>query len=106
MATSMTSQRIRRENRCFRGTGGVSANNRASGFLPAFCDLETGRTELSRLPGGVPAPIHLLGGLPDEWAVGRDPTGGILAVKASVVAGFLRDGRFYSREEAARACAH
>lgn len=106
MAISMTSQRIRRENRRFRGTGGLSANNRRVGFLPAFCDAETGRTELSRLPGGVPAPIHMLDGLPDEWVESRDPSGGILAVKATVVAGFLRDGRFYSRAEAARACAH
>jgi hypothetical protein len=106
MSTLMTSQRIRRENRRYRGTGGLSANNRGAGFAPAFCDKETGRTELSRLAGGMPAPIHLLGGLPEEWVVSRDSAGAVLAIKASVVAGFLREGRFYSREEAARACAH
>jgi len=101
----MTIQGIRRDNKRFSGTGGLSENNRGIGFVPAFCDAETGRTELSRLPGGVPAPIHLLGGLPAEWVVRRDASGGILAVKATVVAGFVRDGRFYSREEAAQACA-
>jgi len=106
MTTSMTSQRIRRENRLFRRTGGVSANNRSAGFVPAFCDRETGRTELSRLPGGLPAPMHLLSGLPEEWVVRRDAGGGILAVKATIIAGFVREGRFYSREEAAQACAH
>jgi hypothetical protein len=104
MATLMTSQRIRRENRRFRGTGGLSENNRGAGFVPAFCDQETGRTELSRLPGGLPAPMHLLGGLPEEWVVRRDARGGILAVKATVTAGFVRNGRFYSRKEAAQAC--
>jgi hypothetical protein len=69
MATLMSSQRIRRENRRFRGTSGLSENNRGSGFVPAFCDQETGRTELSRLPGGPPAPIHLLGDLPADWVV-------------------------------------
>jgi hypothetical protein len=106
MHTLMTRRRIRDENRAFRGTCGISQNNHSAGFLPAFCDLETGRTQLSRCAGGTPAPIHLLCGLPDEWVVARDAAGGVAAVKASVVAGFLRDGRFYTREEAARACAH
>jgi hypothetical protein len=106
MATSMTSQRIRRENRLFRGTGGISQNNRAGGFVPAFCDTETGRTEISRFASGIPASIHLLCGLPNEWVVSRDAGGGVAAVKASVISGFLRDGRFYSREEAARTCAY
>jgi hypothetical protein len=52
------------------------------------------------------APIHLLSGLPPEWVVTRDAAGGVSAVKPSIVAGFLRDGRFYTREEAARACRH
>jgi hypothetical protein len=99
----MTSQRIHGENRRFRGTGGLSENNGGAGFVPAFCDQETGRTELSRLPAGLPARIHLLGGLPEERVVRRDARGGILAVKATVTAGSVRDGRFYSREEAAQA---
>jgi hypothetical protein len=52
------------------------------------------------------APIHLLCGLPDEWVVTRDSAGCVSSVKASVVAGFLRDGRFYTRQQAAQACAH
>lgn len=105
MSILMTNQRIRQENRSYRGTGGISQNNRRAGFLPAFRDIETGRVEISRLSGGTPAPIHLLGGLPEEWVVGRDAAGGVSTVKASVVAGFLRGGRFYTREQAARQCA-
>ena len=102
----MTNSRLRRENRSFRGTGGLSQNNRGAGFLPAFRDLDTGRVELSRLDDGMVAPIHLLGGLPENWVVRRNPGGGVAALKAAVVAGFLRGGRFYTREEAASACAH
>jgi hypothetical protein len=58
--------------------------------------------ELSRLAGGTPAPVHLLGGLPEEWVIDRDAGGGVCAVKASVVAGFLRGDRFYTREQAVR----
>lgn len=108
MATSMTmtSRRIRLENRRFHGTGGISENNRTAGFVPAFRDSETGRTEISCFAGGIPASIHLLCGLPDEWVISRDATGGVSAVKTSVVAGFLREGRFFTRQEAAQACAH
>ena len=92
MLSLMSIQRLRCENRRYRGTRGISQNNRGAGFLPAFCDMETGRTELSRLAGGRPAPIHLLCGLPDEWVATRDAGGTVLALKASVVAGFLRGG--------------
>jgi hypothetical protein len=105
MLSLMTRRRIDQENQKFRDTGGVSRNNRGAGFHPAFCDMSTGRTELSRLAGGVPAPIHVLCGVPEEWVVARDAAGAVSAVKTSVVAGFLRDGRFYTREEAARAVA-
>jgi hypothetical protein len=106
VSTLLTNQRILRENRGFRGTGGLSQNNRGTGFLPAFRDLETGRVELSRRDDGVVAPIHLLDGLPEEWVVTHSAAGGVSAVKATVVAGFLREGRFYTREEAALACSH
>jgi hypothetical protein len=72
----------------------------------AFCDRETGRTELSRFACGSPAPCHLIDGLPEDWVVARDAAGNAVAIKGSVVAGFVRDGRFYTREEAARALAH
>jgi len=106
MPAPMSSQRIRDENRKFAGTGGVSQNNRGYGFVPAFCDLQTGRAEVSRFASGLPAPVHLLCGLPSEWIVARDRSGTVTAVKPSVVAGFLRNGRFFTREEAAKALLH
>ena len=103
MTQPMSSATLRHENRHYRNTAGVSAGNRHLGFLPAFCDLETGRTELSRFASGMPAPLHLLDGLPQEWIQEQAPGGNLVALKTSVIAGFLRDGCFYTRDEAARA---
>jgi len=106
MSTPTTSQRLEEENRRYRGTGGISQKNRGSGFVPAFIDRDTGRTEVSRFATGAPAPVHMLCGLPEDWVLARDDTDTVVAVKASVVAGFLREGRFYTREQAVRALAH
>ena len=102
----MTTDTLRHENARYRNSGGVSRNNCCAGFAPAFCDNETGRTELSRFASGSPAPCHLIDGLPENWVVARDAVGHTVAIKSSVVAGFVRDGRFYTREEAARALVH
>jgi len=103
MNTLMTYDTLRQQNAYYRDTGGVSRNNRGAGFAPAFCDSETGRTELSRFAGGAPAPCHLIDGLPDDWVVARDAAGHTTAVKQTVVVGFVRNGRFYTREQAMRA---
>jgi hypothetical protein len=105
MNQAMTTETLRHENARYRDSGGVSRNNGCAGFAPAFCDSETGRSELSRFACGSPAPCHLIDGLPEDWVVARDAAGRTLAIKGSVVAGFVRDGRFYTREEAARALA-
>jgi hypothetical protein len=48
--------------------------------------------------------VHLIDqalALPRELVVSRRPCGRVAAVKASLVSGFVRAGRFYTREEAA-----
>jgi hypothetical protein len=99
MAT--TAQTLRRENRVYRHTGGISENNRDRGFLSAFCDHSTGRVYRSCFADGRPAPIHLLDGLPDEVVLARDTKGRVVAVKSTVVAGFVCADCFYTREQAA-----
>ena len=42
----------------------------------------------------------MLDGLPDAVIVRRNRSGKVTAVRGSIVAGFLRDGRFYTREQA------
>ena len=87
----------------FRGSGGVSAENRSLGFAPAFVDRATGIVYPSRFADGRPAPYHLLDGMPDELVIARDRRGMVSQVVGTVVAGFIRDGEFYTREEAAAA---
>jgi hypothetical protein len=47
--------------------------------------------------------VHTLDGLPTKWIKQRDAEGHVTATIATVIAGFLRNGRFYTREEAASA---
>ena len=101
----LTDARLKHENAEHRGTGGVSEETRGLGFRPAFMDSETRQVYLSRFSDGRPAPFHALDGLPDAVVLARHAGGRVAAVKASVVSGFLRAGRFYSREQAARIAA-
>ncbi|MEQ8860315.1 MAG: hypothetical protein RIC56_16880 [Pseudomonadales bacterium] len=101
MAPPLTRDRIRRDNLAFAGTGGVSQVSRRCCFEAAFRDDATGRVELSRYANGSVAPMHLMDGVPAEWVIERDERGCIRALKASIVAGFVRDGKFYTRDEAA-----
>ncbi|MGD8956101.1 MAG: hypothetical protein PVJ03_02130 [Chromatiaceae bacterium] len=95
-------QKLRRENAVFRGTGGVSEDNRSLGFRPAYFNTATGETVVSRFANGAIAPVHVLDGLPEDWVVARDRRGNVREVLASILAGFVRGGRFYTREAAAR----
>lgn len=104
-AFGLTPDVLSQENDCYCDTPGVSRNNRCHGFQPAFLDRSTGRVYLSRFADGAPAPIHLLDGLPEELAPRRNNQGCVIAVKDSVIAGFVHAERFYTREQAACALA-
>lgn len=105
MANPMMNETLEAENRAFRGRGGVSSENRGFRFVPAFKDTRTGEVYRSCFADGNPAPFHLLDGLPDQIVVSRSAGGNVLAVLASVISGFLRGDRFYTREEAAHCVA-
>jgi len=105
MNRALTHAGLTKENLAYAGTGGVSGGNRTAGVIPAFCDTATGRGEPSRLADGTPAPMHLLCGLPREWMVTRGKGDGVIAVKETVIAGFLHAGVFYTREQAAQTLA-
>jgi hypothetical protein len=93
------------QNRRFRGTGGVSRENRSLGFAPAFRDSRTGGVYLSRFASGAIAPVHVLDKLPDALVLSRSASGRVIEARSSVVAGFVHHGRFYTREEASKAIA-
>lgn len=85
------------------GTCGESATACKHKFLPAFINRDDGRIEVARMPNGQPAPMHLICSLPAEWAARSDARGQVLELKSCIEAGFVRDGRFYTRDEAAQA---
>jgi hypothetical protein len=97
----LTAAQLASENVRHRDSGGVSEHNRGLGFRPAFMDSETLKVYPSRFADGRPAPFHALDGLPDDVVLARHAGGRVAAVKASLVSGFLRAGRFYSRDQAA-----
>jgi hypothetical protein len=102
MKNSMNVARLQLENLVYRGTGGRSEENRNLGFRPAFLDFATQRIYLSRFRNGMPAPIHVIDGLPDEVVIDRSVSGRVLGTKATLIAGFVRNGFFYTRRAAAR----
>jgi hypothetical protein len=101
MALPLTVDRLRHENLAFTGTAGVSSGNGRARFVPAFRDDATGQVERARFADGSPAPLHVMDGLPASWVSGRDADGCPCALKPGIVSGFLRDGRFYTRDEVA-----
>jgi hypothetical protein len=104
MNPSLSYQELHRQNTEFENTGGVSEENQADGFHPAFYDTKLKRAELARFSDGTPAPMHILDGVPNDWVTERDGYGKVVAIKSSIIAGFLRDGVFYTREQASCLC--
>lgn len=101
MASTMNRRLLQRENDRYAGSGGTSPENRSHGFRPAFRDTLTDTVYPSCFADGQPAPFHLLDGLPEALVMRRSACGRILAVRDSVISGFLFQGRFFTRDEAA-----
>jgi hypothetical protein len=80
----------------------MTAGAAVLGFLPAFQDLDTEEVHLSVNEDGSLAAVHLLDNLPDHWVVERDDQGRITALKEGIIAGFMRQGRFFTRAELSR----
>lgn len=93
------------QNAHFQGTAGLSGNNRGAGFVPAYLNTDTGEAVPSCFGDGRLAAVHVLEGLPDGWVAARDEHGCVTRAVIGVIAGFLRDGRFFTREAAAQVLA-
>lgn len=103
MTDALCQSRLERENASYAGTSGVSEIACSKRFVPAFKDDDTGRVEVSRFADGKDAPVHVLEGLPAEWATEVDANGHPSELKTSIISGFLRGDEFFTREEAAKA---
>ena len=102
----LTELSLRDENILYANTRGVSQSNCSGGFHPGYLNRASGQTALSCFRDGSPAPIHVLDGLPQSWIIRRDADGRVIEASPEIVSGFIRDGVFYTREEAIRAAAH
>ena len=71
-----------------------SEKNFSRRFAPAFLHRDTGHWVRAQRRNGEFTPVHCGEGLPVEWVDGGFPKNG-------VVAGFVRCGVFYTREQAA-----
>lgn len=99
----LTKQSLKAQNQHFSHTAGVSRHNRTRGFLPGFFDQETGSVYPSCKADGSLAPIHMMDGLPESLIIARSASGRVAAIKRSVIAGFIKEDRFYTREQVAHA---
>jgi len=103
MTKVFTKEELEQQHTALHVTGALSDENREHGFLPVFLDTERGEVHPSCYANGQPATIHILDGLPKHLVLSDDASAVVKKVKASVIAGFLRDNIFYTREEAAAA---
>ena len=101
----LSADRLQQENQVHAETGGRSEDTCGLGFKPAFLDFATQKVYPCRFANGMPAPFHLLDGLPDEVVVDRAPSGRVVCAKATLISGFVRNGFFYTRTAAAKAAA-
>ncbi len=69
------------------------------GFMPAFKNLKDDEIHLSTDAHGELSVMHLFDGLPNHWINEQDSQGKALTLQAEVVAGFMRNARFYTLSE-------
>ena len=103
LVMALTREQLAFQTEHYRGTGGTSHDNREQGFVPAFQDAASGQVMVSTYADGRSATVHVLDGLPEEYVLKRDAQGRVVAVSDVIVPGFLRGGRFYTRQQAIEA---
>ena len=96
---SMSQSQVEQQRNVFDQLGGAVFRDASFGFMPAFLDLNTRETHLSAYKDGQPAVVHLLDGLPQYWVSEWGTDGRAVALKSTVIAGFMRNSRFYTINE-------
>ena len=98
---TLSKRNLELEEDAHRGTGGIAAENRHLGFVPAFMDSSTGKVYECILADGRPSPFHVFDGLPDALVVAHDRRGRPAQVVGTLISGFTLADRFYTREQTA-----
>lgn len=105
MKPVITVKRLQRESIVRAASRRRGERNSKLRFQAAFLDFSTQTIYPSRHADGRLAPYHVLEGLPDRVIIDRTADGRVVAIKASMIAGFVRNGFFYTRTAAHRAVA-
>jgi len=84
----------------FRGKGGVATEVKGLGLKPAFRHEKTGEIFKSLNEEGKESNIHLLEGIPEKYVTERHADGDVIAVSPEIESGFIKDGKFYTRNDA------
>jgi len=96
----LTHGKLGDEVKQFKGTGGISSENK---LTAGFRHKKTGEIFEAKDETGRNTSIHLLGGIPAKYVTEVDPRDGVtIAVSGDIEAGFIKDGKFLTREEAAQ----
>ncbi|MCP4410281.1 MAG: hypothetical protein GY807_21555 [Gammaproteobacteria bacterium] len=99
---AVTETNLQEQTKRYQGRGGTSAETRVYGFRPAFLDTQTDAVYPCCFSDGRPAPMHLFDGLPPKLILSYAPSGRVVSVKGSIISGFIRGERFYTREEVSK----
>jgi hypothetical protein len=78
---------------------GIVFSDISFGFMPAFKNLKDQQVHLSIDHNGELSVMHLFDGLPASWVSEKDSQGAALTLKSEIIAGFMRNARFYTLSE-------
>lgn len=88
-----------RQQGVYHQFNGVVFSDISFGFMPAFKSLKDQQIHLSIDQDGDLSVMHLFDGLPDYWIKEKDDLGMALTLKDEIIAGFMRNGEFYTLSE-------
>jgi hypothetical protein len=77
----------------------ISFLDLAFGFFHPFRDIMIGSTYLATNADGTTASLHVLDGLPREWADKIETTGHIISLRDGIMAGFMRGDSFFTLDD-------
>ena len=95
----MSQSQLSEQQGAYEKLGSTVFGDAGFGFMPAFMDLDNEETHLAAFENGMPSVVHILDGLPDYWISERDEQGKAVSLRTGVIAGFMRNGSFYTLSE-------
>jgi len=95
----MTHHQAVKQQGVYHQFNGLVFSDISFGFMPAFKNLKDQQIHLSVDQNGELSVMHLFDGLPECWIKEKDDQGVALTLNNDVIAGFMRNARFYTLSE-------